>query len=116
PFGDRGGGDRHLGRTQDLDDVEQPVGAPHWATPCAARRHLPRPPRRQQLPIEGEPRRTIAAAVPAAYLPGMSEAKPQDETPPETPNPPAPQLPKEIGGPPGPEPTRYGDWEYKGRC
>jgi len=27
-----------------------------------------------------------------------------------------PQLPKEIGGPAGPEPTRYGDWEQKGRC
>ncbi len=25
-------------------------------------------------------------------------------------------LPKEIGGPKGPEPTRYGDWEVKGRC
>ena len=24
--------------------------------------------------------------------------------------------PKEIGGPDGPEPTRYGDWEIKGRC
>lgn len=22
----------------------------------------------------------------------------------------------EIGGPIGPEPTRYGDWERKGRC
>jgi len=22
----------------------------------------------------------------------------------------------EIGGPKGPEPTRYGDWEKKGRC
>ena len=22
----------------------------------------------------------------------------------------------EIGGPKGPEPTRYGDWEQKGRC
>ena len=32
--------------------------------------------------------------------------------------PPAPQgeLPKEIGGAKGPEPTRYGDWEHKGRC
>jgi hypothetical protein len=29
---------------------------------------------------------------------------------------PAPALPKEIGGPKGPEPTRYGDWEQKGRC
>ena len=24
--------------------------------------------------------------------------------------------PKEVGGPQGPEPTRYGDWERKGRC
>ncbi|MCI0654053.1 MAG: DUF1674 domain-containing protein [Methylococcaceae bacterium] len=23
---------------------------------------------------------------------------------------------KELGGPKGPEPTRYGDWEKKGRC
>jgi len=23
---------------------------------------------------------------------------------------------REIGGPTGPEPTRYGDWEKKGRC
>jgi hypothetical protein len=28
----------------------------------------------------------------------------------------APKKPKEIGGPDGPEPTRYGDWERKGRC
>lgn len=26
------------------------------------------------------------------------------------------QAPREIGGPKGPEPTRYGDWERKGRC
>jgi hypothetical protein len=24
-------------------------------------------------------------------------------------------MPKEVGGPPGPEPTRYGDWAFKGR-
>jgi len=35
---------------------------------------------------------------------------------------PAPSLqtpvaqPSEIGGPKGPEPTRYRDWEYNGRC
>lgn len=23
---------------------------------------------------------------------------------------------QEIGGPSGPEPTRYGDWERRGRC
>ena len=28
---------------------------------------------------------------------------------PETPS-------KEFGGPKGPEPTRFGDWEIKGRC
>ena len=26
------------------------------------------------------------------------------------------KKPREIGGPKGPEPTRYGDWEHKGRC
>jgi hypothetical protein len=26
------------------------------------------------------------------------------------------QTEREIGGPPGPEPTRFGDWERKGRC
>ena len=26
------------------------------------------------------------------------------------------ERPTEIGGPKGPEPTRYGDWERKGRC
>ncbi|KAF3328599.1 succinate dehydrogenase assembly factor 4 [Carex littledalei] len=26
------------------------------------------------------------------------------------------KLTGEVGGPKGPEPTRYGDWEQKGRC
>jgi hypothetical protein len=26
------------------------------------------------------------------------------------------KVQKEFGGPKGPEPTRYGDWEKKGRC
>ena len=26
------------------------------------------------------------------------------------------KFPAEINGPKGPEPTRYGDWEQKGRC
>lgn len=30
----------------------------------------------------------------------------------ETPN----DKPREYGGPKGPEPTRFGDWERKGRC
>lgn len=36
-------------------------------------------------------------------------------TPAPPPRPAAPKLPKEIGGPTGPEPTRFGDWERKGR-
>lgn len=28
----------------------------------------------------------------------------------------APKVSQEQGGPKGPEPTRYGDWEAKGRC
>jgi hypothetical protein len=37
---------------------------------------------------------------------------PQDTPPVE----PSAAMPIEIGGPKGPEPTRYGDWEQKGRC
>ncbi len=43
--------------------------------------------------------------------PVLAEA-PDPSPPPE--RPPA-QKPGEIGGPQGPEPTRYGDWEVKGR-
>ncbi len=50
----------------------------------------------------------------------MSQAKPDADPPPADPppaaKPPAPVPPPEIGGPKGPEPTRYGDWERKGRC
>jgi hypothetical protein len=48
------------------------------------------------------------------YIPGMNEDKTKPVVTPKPANP--PQLPKEIGGPKGPEPTRYGDWEQKGRC
>jgi hypothetical protein len=44
--------------------------------------------------------------------PAVIPAPPADLPTPEAP----PKAPKEIGGPPGPEPTRYGDWQYKGRC
>jgi hypothetical protein len=45
----------------------------------------------------------------------MSE-QPETEQPVEQDKPEQPATPKEIGGPKGPEPTRYGDWEVKGRC
>ena len=48
-------------------------------------------------------------AAPATKKPITPTARPE-------PSPTArPPMPKEIGGPTGPEPTRYGDWERKGR-
>ena len=46
------------------------------------------------------------------------ETPPPADTPPPQPAVPsgAKPPPKEVGGPKGPEPTRYGDWEQKGRC
>ena len=41
---------------------------------------------------------------------------PDDAPVPPAPKPVPPALPEEIGGPSGPEPTRFGDWEQKGRC
>ena len=38
-----------------------------------------------------------------------------ERTPPAS-KPHNPKLPPELGGPKGPEPTRFGDWEQKGRC
>ena len=49
-----------------------------------------------------------AAAVATPDAAGPTTKPPPAELPPG-------KLPKEIGGPPGPEPTRYGDWQYKGR-
>jgi hypothetical protein len=48
----------------------------------------------------------------AAAKPPAGEAAKPAAGPPAT----QPRQPKEIGGPKGPEPTRYGDWERKGRC
>lgn len=47
----------------------------------------------------------------------MSDEKKQDAPQADaTRKPPVVQPPGEIGGPAGPEPTRFGDWEFKGRC
>jgi hypothetical protein len=53
----------------------------------------------------------------AADETGEDKATPESgsEANPEEKKPEAKRLPKEVGGPPGPEPTRYGDWQYKGR-
>jgi hypothetical protein len=44
-----------------------------------------------------------AAATPAPAKPAVGKTGPA-------------KAKTEIGGPAGPEPTRYGDWEIKGRC
>lgn len=57
-------------------------------------------------------------------MPAVSRESPSDEVfdrpvaPDPAQKPAAADTPKprEIGGPTGPEPTRYGDWERKGRC
>ncbi len=35
---------------------------------------------------------------------------------PSFPAPPRKHPPREFGGAEGPDPTRYGDWQHKGRC
>lgn len=55
-----------------------------------------------------------AAAAPAAGEDDTTAAG--QDAPTDAPRKPVRQPPGEIGGPQGPEPTRYGDWEVKGRC
>jgi hypothetical protein len=54
-------------------------------------------------------RGSIPMAMDENITPSAEPAQPQAPVPPPVP-------PKEIGGAKGPEPTRYGDWEHKGRC
>jgi hypothetical protein len=60
------------------------------------------------------------AAVPNAPSDVDSANKPVARATQAPPEPPAAsavaQTRLEIGGPQGPEPTRFGDWERKGRC
>jgi len=51
----------------------------------------------------------------------LNPSRPPPEAPPEpepdsAPKPASPSPSGERGGPKGPEPTRYGDWERKGRA
>lgn len=55
----------------------------------------------------------IPDRTPADHTSGVQTSPSEDAPPlPRV----AAQKPGEIGGPAGPEPTRYGDWESKGRC
>lgn len=51
------------------------------------------------------------ASVPPASRSGAEGRPPKTQNPAE-----AKAGPKEINGRKGPDPTRYGDWEKKGRC
>jgi hypothetical protein len=54
-----------------------------------------------------QPRKTIGETP---VVQALDRSEPDGARPPEA------QLVPEIGGPQGPEPTRYGDWERRGRC
>ena len=51
----------------------------------------------------------------AAVTPPPEPAPPAAPTPATGAKPQPKPMPTEHGGPKGPEPTRYGDWEQKGR-
>jgi homeobox protein ESX1 len=83
-------------------------------------------PARAQVPIS--PNMPPMPVPPVPPGPDLPEAPVEDPTGPDVPLPGEPALPpagdppaeqpvrmREIGGPAGPEPTRYGDWERKGR-
>jgi hypothetical protein len=67
----------------------------------------------------GDPQ-TVEAVTFVVHISVMNDRSRDSEAPqPGEPpaNPPLPdRLPREIGGPKYPEPTRYGDWEFNGRC
>jgi hypothetical protein len=57
----------------------------------------------------------VDAAVP--QLPTTEDAAPSaDHAAPPADHAERPAAPVEIGGRAGPEPTRFGDWEMRGRC
>jgi len=69
------------------------------------------------MPEPGENLRKVASDVPATEDVAREKVEQGENENGDVPGIPgeAPR-PREIGGRDGPEPTRYGDWEYKGRC
>ncbi len=73
-----------------------------------------------QTPFHSSPDAPAIPREPAAKPspPAASTALQPDASRPDALHPDGPRnnAPIELGGPLGPEPTRYGDWERKGRC
>ena len=69
--------------------------------------------------MEGKSEKPAPGIEDAPETAGQGEAAPggkaQDARP-EGKGGPASVKNAEVGGPKGPDPTRYGDWERKGRC
>ncbi len=88
-----------------LSDPLPPAGPPPPVPP------VPPPPPGPDLPeppIDDPPGQDVP-------LPGDPRLPPAGDPPSDPPVRVKEMRAKEIGGPTGPEPTRYGDWERKGR-
>lgn len=75
---------------------------------------MTKPDKAMQSKIKGE----LDRSSPNGVLPTPSEPSITEENKPQgiQVNSEASAKVKEVGGPKGLEPTRYGDWESKGRC
>ncbi len=82
----------------------------------------PLPPSDPPVPVPPIPPGPDVPPSPIEDPPGQDNPVPGDPTMPPAGDPPGEpplrmtEMPKEIGGPAGLEPTRYGDWEQKGRA
>lgn len=61
-----------------------------------------------------EPQKPVSQPVSQPVSPPEAAAEPAAPVSPEKPQE-KPKKVEEIGGPPGPEPTRYGDWQFNGK-
>ena len=81
--------------------------------PDAARAQIPIPPGQPGTPPPGRP--VPGPTGPSQPPPAQEPPLPGEKIPPAGDPPRQKEVAKEVGGPTGPEPTRYGDWERKGR-
>lgn len=99
--------------TQDRQEATRPGAATQ-----TQQGPVPISPNDPPVPVPPQPPGPDLPEAPVQDPPGPESPLPgEDPNPPPAGDPPAeqPVRMKEIGGPSGPEPTRYGDWERKGR-